>query len=283
MLEVVSHLAKPLFRTTICHLIERQNIIRVIAPRSTARSALKRYAGTHVDHACEPMSSSLGQRHLQCKSQGALPAFASLSKITLARVNDSSQSIAYLAASIYKLAAVFLVPVDRPRPTAAAIVPHQEEPDPDQPLPELRRRSTRASISKTLRDPLRFNEPGETSKLSGALLLPASMASLIFAAGFLTYNKVKDKKDKKREKKRKVHEEWYEDLQREHSRSVEEKAGKVQSPVKTGSNPFEDTATTTPESKERRSSSESHRSEDGPDRWVNEVVRERSKSLGSAS
>jgi hypothetical protein len=211
-----------------------------------------------------------------------LPAFASLSKFTLARVNDISLSIAYLAASIYKLAAVFLTPVERPRPTAAAIVTQEEEPEPDQPLPSLRRRSTRASISKTLQDPLKFNEPGEPSKLSGALLLPASMASLIFAAGFLTYNKVKDKKDKKREKKRKVHEEWYEDLQREHSRGVDEKAGKVQSPVKTGSNPFEDTATTIPESQERRGSSESQRSQDGPDKWVNEVVRERSKSLGTA-
>jgi single-stranded DNA-binding protein len=102
------------------------------------------------------------------------------------------------------------------------------------------------------------------------------MASLIFAAGFLTYNKVKDKKEKKREKKRKVHEEWYEDLQREHSRGVEEK-GKVQSPQSSGSNPFEETEKKT----ERRSSSDSHRSQDGPDKWVDEVIKERRKSMGT--
>lgn len=104
------------------------------------------------------------------------------------------------------------------------------------------------------------------------------MASLIFAAGFLTYNKVKDKKDKKREKKRKVHEEWYEDLQREHSRGAEEKAKSGE--VKTGGNPFEDAADT-PENKARRGSSESQRSQDGPDKWVDEVVKERRKSLGT--
>lgn len=106
------------------------------------------------------------------------------------------------------------------------------------------------------------------------------MASLIFAAGFLTYNKVKDKKDKKREKKKKVHEEWYEDLQREHSRGVEEK-GKMQSPQKTGgsNNPFEGTENTTVE---KRNSSDSRRSQDGPDKWVDDVIRERRKSMGTA-
>ena len=154
-----------------------------------------------------------------------------------------------------------------------------------------RRRSTRASISQKLRDPLNFNNPHEAKKnpLTGALVLPASMASLIFAAGFLTYNKVKDQKEKRREKKRKVHEEWFEDLQREHSRGVEEKTGhgKVQSQSQEsekgrvaagGNNPFEDKDK---DGQGRRGSSESQRSQDGPDQWVDHVVR--SKSLGTAA
>ena len=116
---------------------------------------------------------------------------------------------------------------------------------------------------------------------AGALLLSAIMASLIFAAGFLTYNKVKDKKDKRREQKKKLHEEWYEDLQREHSRGVEEKE-KPHSPQKTGgsSNPFEQQSEKT--AAERRNSTDSQRSQDGPDKWVDDVNRERRKSLATA-
>lgn len=105
------------------------------------------------------------------------------------------------------------------------------------------------------------------------------MASLIFAAGFLTYNKVKDQKEKKREKKRKAHEEWYEDLQREHSKGVDGK-GSPQLPEKAGSNdPFEDNKNTPAE---KRNSIDSRQSQDGPDRWVDDVIRERRKSMGTA-
>lgn len=112
------------------------------------------------------------------------------------------------------------------------------------------------------------------------------MASLIFAAGFLTYSKVKDKKDKRREQKKKLHEEWYDDLQREHSRGVEEKSqlqlqSQSQSPQKTGgsNNPFEQQIEMT--ACERRNSSDSQRSQDGPGKWVDHVNRERRKSLGT--
>ena len=107
------------------------------------------------------------------------------------------------------------------------------------------------------------------------------MASLILAAGFLTYNKVMDKKEKRREKKKKLHEEWYEDLQKEHSRGMEEKdkrQSQSQLPQATGgsNNPFE--PQTEKLTAERRSSSESRRSQDGPDKWVEEVNKERRKS-----
>ena len=110
------------------------------------------------------------------------------------------------------------------------------------------------------------------------------MASLILAAGFLTYNKVMDKKEKRREKKKKLHEEWYEDLQKEHSRGMEEKdlrQTQSQSPQKTGdsNNPFEQQTENV--ATERRNSSESSRSQDGPDKWVEEANRERRKSLGA--
>lgn len=109
------------------------------------------------------------------------------------------------------------------------------------------------------------------------------MASLILAAGFLTYNKVMDKKEKRREKKKKLHAEWFEDLQKEHSRGMEEKdkrQSQSHSPQKTGgsNNPFESQIEKA--AAERRSSSESRRSQDGPDKWVDEVNKERRKSLG---
>ena len=109
------------------------------------------------------------------------------------------------------------------------------------------------------------------------------MASLILAAGFLTYNKVMDKKEKRREKKKKLHEEWFEDLQKEHSRGMEEKdkrQSQSHSPQKTGgsNNPFESQIEKA--AAERRSSSESRRSQDGPDKWVEEVNKERRKSQG---
>ena len=104
------------------------------------------------------------------------------------------------------------------------------------------------------------------------------MASLIFAAGFLTYNKVKDKREAKKEKKRKGYEDRYTELQREHTQN-EEKLTKQKTGDNSSGNPFEENVAAP---KERRTSTESQRSrhsnDDDPNQWVEEVVRQRSKS-----
>ena len=108
------------------------------------------------------------------------------------------------------------------------------------------------------------------------------MASLIFAAGFLTFNKVKDKRDARKEKKRKGYEERYNELQREHTQNEEkyvrrQTTGEIQSAQ--DKNVLDDGR---PGSKERRTSSESQRSHrsgnDDPSSWVDEVVRQRTSS-----
>jgi hypothetical protein len=110
------------------------------------------------------------------------------------------------------------------------------------------------------------------------------MAGLLFAAGFLTYKKAKDKRDAKKEKKRKGYEERYLDLQREHSQNEErflqkQKAGNSQ-PVSNRDLFQKEPA----EPRERRSSEDSQRShhsvDDDPSKWVNEVIMERSKNGG---
>ena len=108
------------------------------------------------------------------------------------------------------------------------------------------------------------------------------MASLILAAGFMTYSKVKDKREAKKEKKRKAYETRYEELQKEHSHHQEKHIQTQQTGDRHNQaelDPFADVA-----SKGRRSSTDSQRSQrsdrDDPTRWVNEVVLARSKSQG---
>ena len=105
------------------------------------------------------------------------------------------------------------------------------------------------------------------------------MASLIFAAGFLTYNKVKDKREAKKEKKRKGYEERYTELEREHTQDQEKFITKQKTGDKPSGNPFEDNVAVP---KERRTSTDSqgsrHSNDGDPSQWVEEVVRQRSKS-----
>jgi len=105
------------------------------------------------------------------------------------------------------------------------------------------------------------------------------MASLIFAASYLTYNKIKSKREQKKEKKRKSYAERYHQLEREQAEGAE-KHSQVRS---TGSgnrqSELSNSPTQSAELKGRRSS-ESLRSEeektDGPSAWVDQVVKERS-------
>ena len=109
------------------------------------------------------------------------------------------------------------------------------------------------------------------------------MASIILAAGYLTYDKVKRKRAEKKEGKRKTNEERYDELRREHQlsqsrqgtlRTVGGGAGAA------GTNPFEVGGEDEGEEK-RRGSGESDRDGDDPSSWVEAVVRERQKSVTS--
>ncbi|ERF69987.1 hypothetical protein EPUS_03539 [Endocarpon pusillum Z07020] len=105
------------------------------------------------------------------------------------------------------------------------------------------------------------------------------MASLIFAASYLTYNKIKSKREEKKEKKRKAYADRYHELEKEHTFS----AGKQLQRQRTGDNSREGTlpnSSIQPEELRLRRSSESVPSDeektDGPTAWVNDVVRRRS-------
>lgn len=135
------------------------------------------------------------------------------------------------------------------------------------------------------------------------LILPASMASLIFALGFFTYGKVKDKRDEKKAKKRRAYEQRYLELEREHTQEQQRyrktkplsrsQSGPEQLPrlgtddgktKKTDAsdpamNPFAEPRSRPRSSEESqrsdssRGSSRSRHSEDGPAAWVDEVVK----------
>jgi hypothetical protein len=108
-----------------------------------------------------------------------------------------------------------------------------------------------------------------------------TMASLLFAASYLTYNKLKTKSEERKEKKRKAYADRYSELQREHTREMEKqgqyhRAGSSKGQAELPTSPVQPA-----ETQDRRSSSESVRSDDekagGPSAWVDEVIRERSQ------
>ena len=117
------------------------------------------------------------------------------------------------------------------------------------------------------------------------------MASLLFAAGILTYNKVQQKREQKKEKKKLTYETRYNELEREHTRTEEkyrqrrqtgESIGADEKFQRRSTNPFENSDPVAGATVERRrSSSESQRessdSKDDPGAWVDHVIRQRSK------
>lgn len=109
------------------------------------------------------------------------------------------------------------------------------------------------------------------------------MASLLVAASYLTYNKIKDKRAAKKEAKRKVYETRYNELEREHFQHQ----GKQVKAQQTGSSQGTSATIVEPQSQQivaerRRSSSESGRAStdsrnDDPSAWVNDMLKEREK------
>ena len=112
--------------------------------------------------------------------------------------------------------------------------------------------------------------------------------SLLVAASYLTYNKIKDKRAAKKEAKRKNYEARYNELEREHSQYQEKQQtgsgqGTQQSTPAVMANPQSQQIVA---ERRRRSSSESgHAStysrDDDPSAWVNDVLKEREKRDGS--
>jgi hypothetical protein len=108
------------------------------------------------------------------------------------------------------------------------------------------------------------------------------MASLLFAASYLTYNKLKTKSEERKEKKRKAYADRYSELQRRHTQEMEKqgqchRAGSGKGQAELPTSPVQSAET----QDRRRSSSESVRSDDekagGPSAWVDEVMRQRSQ------
>ena len=112
------------------------------------------------------------------------------------------------------------------------------------------------------------------------------MASLIFAAGILTYDKVKKKREEKREKKRSGYQQRYDDLVRQKSEDEERRKGEPRKEAEvTGSSDEkharQDSAIESGEA-HGRSSVESGRisdelGSDDPRAWVDQVLKERGR------
>ncbi len=106
------------------------------------------------------------------------------------------------------------------------------------------------------------------------------MASLIFGAAYLTYDKIKTKREEKKERKRKAYADRYSELEKEHAKDTEkqlqhQRTGDSHREAELPSSPNQTAAL-----QDRRSSSESLRSgeekPDSPSTWVDEVISERS-------
>ena len=118
------------------------------------------------------------------------------------------------------------------------------------------------------------------------------MASLLVAASYLTYNKIKDKRAAKKEAKRKGYEARYNELEREHSQYQEKQVHAQQTGSSQGTEKSTPAVMANPQSQQivaerrRRSSSESGRAstdsrDDDPSAWVKDVLKEREKRGGS--
>src|ERR1700733_6422524 len=118
------------------------------------------------------------------------------------------------------------------------------------------------------------------------------MASLLVAASYLTYNKIKDKRAAKKEAKRKGYEARYNELEREHSQYQEKQVHAQQTGSSQGTEKSTPAVMANPQSQQivaevrRRSTSESGRAstdsrDDDPRAWVKDVLKEREKRGGS--
>jgi hypothetical protein len=104
------------------------------------------------------------------------------------------------------------------------------------------------------------------------------MASLIFAASFMTYNKIKTKREKKKEKKRKAYADRYSELERE-TKGTQKDEQRPSTRESQGTADIQSLPVQSAELRGRRNSNESVRGDeektDGPSAWVDEVLRER--------
>jgi len=125
---------------------------------------------------------------------------------------------------------------------------------------------------------------------------PKAMASLLTAASYLTYNKIKDKRAAKKEAKRKGYEARYNELEREHSQHQQKQVQANQTGSSQGMEQSTPAAMTESQSQQivaerrrrrrRRRSSESGCAstgsrDDDPSAWVNDMIKEREKGGGS--
>lgn len=113
------------------------------------------------------------------------------------------------------------------------------------------------------------------------------MASLIFAATYFTYDKIKTKREEKKEKKRRAYADRYSELERAQRAHVKDVEKQSQSHAAAGGNQTtaeqqsSSVQSAEVQARRRSSSSESLRSNkektDGPGAWVDEVLRDQSK------
>jgi hypothetical protein len=112
------------------------------------------------------------------------------------------------------------------------------------------------------------------------------MASLVIGTGLFLHSKVQNKKEAKREKKRLEYEARFRELEQDQANYEQDKS-RTQHPVPAKEGPRRSESTSEGQREdagERKVSSESQRRDnsDSPARWVDEVVRERSKAQGAS-
>lgn len=107
------------------------------------------------------------------------------------------------------------------------------------------------------------------------------MASLLVGSVILLSEKVKSKKAAKRDAKREAYEKRYKELEDEHQ-SLKRSPSGTGKPEMSQTGQHHSIQSSSPEL-ERKSSQDSLNDGDGPSRWVNEVVLERTKSQTGTS
>lgn len=116
------------------------------------------------------------------------------------------------------------------------------------------------------------------------------MASLIFAAGILTYDKVKKKREEKKERKRSGYQQRYDDLVRENTQGDERRKSEPSREAQSTGSSEEKQRRETRDSvlgahEHRKSSMDSQRlsnelDRDSPSAWVDQVLKEKGTNGG---